>query len=88
MDKIDISLGDLLHPEQRKMLTVPAQQLSRKELSAMQQDPSLGGKLSEEDRSSIIKLAMHRANNGQTVFTFSEMHFDTDNQGDPGHSNW
>ncbi len=92
MKKSGVCLGDLLNAEQKKMLTTKARKLTHNDLTKMQSDPTLGGKLSKKDHASVIKLALHRANHGQTVFTYSHMQFDTDevpsDTGSGGSSNW
>jgi len=85
----NVAIGDLLSPEQREMLTPNARELDHDQLSNLQSDKTLGGNLSREDHASIVKLALHRANNGQTVLTYSHMNFDTDDEGNGnGRTNW
>ena len=86
-----IPLSNLLNDEQRSMLTDNAANLTKEDLHNLQSNPSLDGRLSAEDHSSIRKLAIHRANSGQTLLTFSHMELDTSaDSGDGGgfESNW
>ena len=85
----NITLSNLLNEDQNNMLTENAQGLTKADLHSIQSDPSLGGRLSKDDHSSIRKLAIHRANNGQTLLTYSHMSLASDDSDGGGfESNW